>query len=248
MADHVILRIPTNPYCRDTMTPRIFRYVVRYDGGSAPRPYGDFCTLAICKPRIRAVAENDDWIIGFRRCSHTKVVYVMQVRQSLPLGEYWSDVRFHDRRPNAGSPVPDNIYRPDGNGGLEWVENDLHDHDEEPRDISGHNVLIGSRFWYFGSTSPTLPQELIHLVPYYRGHTVHKNRRLDDVENLERWLAAWPCGVQGRPIDASPETMTWLAEAKTDQRLYPSDRNTGCNRSVTDAAPETNASNAQCRR
>ncbi|QKE40293.1 MAG: hypothetical protein HO274_02310 [Ferrovum myxofaciens] len=197
--------------------PHIYRYVISHDGGSAPRPYGGFCTLAICKPRIRAVAEIDDWIIGFRSRSHTKVVYVMQVRESLPLGEYWSDMRFHDRRPDATSPVPDNIYRPDGNGGLEWVQNNVHDCNEKPRDISGHNVLIGSRFWYFGSTSPTLPPELIHLIPYCRGHTVYKNRRHDDVENLERWLASWPCGIHGMPINACSELQARLTTTKATE-------------------------------
>ena len=192
-------------HCGDIMTPRIFRYVVRHDGGSAPRPYDGFCTLAICKPRIRAVASSGDWIIGFRSCMPGYVVYVMQVAQSMPLDAYWDDTRFYDRRPDAASPVPDNIYRPYGNGDLEWGQNNIHNFDEKPRDISGHNVLIGSRFWYFGSTNPILPQSLEHLVPYPRGHTVHKNRRPDDVENLERWLGSWPCGIHGLPINASSE-------------------------------------------
>ena len=151
------------------------------------------------------VASGGDWIIGFRSCMPGYVVYVMQVAQSMPLDAYWDDTRFYDRRPDAASPVPDNIYRPYGNGDLEWGQNNIHNFDEKPRDISGHNVLIGSRFWYFGSTNPILPQSLEHLVPYPRGHTVHKNRRPDDVENLERWLGSWPCGIHGLPINASSE-------------------------------------------
>lgn len=34
------------------MMPRIFRYVVRYDSGVAPRPFDGYCSLAICKPKI----------------------------------------------------------------------------------------------------------------------------------------------------------------------------------------------------
>lgn len=41
--------------------PRIFRYVVAYDYGTAPRPHGAVCSLAICKPRIRAAARLGDW-------------------------------------------------------------------------------------------------------------------------------------------------------------------------------------------
>ncbi len=197
------------------MTPRIFRYVVRYDRGSAPRPYGGVCTLAICKPGIRRGAGINDWIIGFRSCAHDKVVYVMQVAQSMSLSKYWCDTRFYDRRPDAASPVPDNIYQPGENGDLEWVQNNVHNFDEKPRDISGHNVLIGSRFWYFGSTSPKLPPELEHLIPYARGHTVHKKRQSDDVEKLVCWLGSWPCGIHGTPINASPELKGWLAAKET---------------------------------
>lgn len=46
--------------------PNIFRYIVAYDHGTAPRPYGGVCTLAICKPTIRKAARVGDWVIGFR--------------------------------------------------------------------------------------------------------------------------------------------------------------------------------------
>ena len=37
---------PVNPIRQ----PSIFRYIVAYDYGTAPRPYGGVCSLAICKP------------------------------------------------------------------------------------------------------------------------------------------------------------------------------------------------------
>lgn len=92
------------------MEERIYRYVVRYDNGTAPRPYGKVCSLAICKPDIRRGARVGDWIIGFRSRHPGEVVYVMQVEECLSLGEYWRDRRFRDRRPGA-SAFPDNIYR-----------------------------------------------------------------------------------------------------------------------------------------
>lgn len=229
------------------MTPRIFRYVVRFDGGSAPRPYGGVCTLAICKPGIRRGAKINDWIIGVRSREHDKIVYVMQVANLKSLGEYWCDAHFPDRRPGA-SPVPDNIYQPDANGNLEQVPNEVHDLGNRDTDISGTNALIGVRFWYFGANSPTLPTDLIHLVPYARNYTVDKNRRTDDVKNLEHWLATWPCGVHGDPINASDKMLAWLASAKKDERQSPVIRNTECNRSVTNAAPQTSASTTRCRR
>lgn len=56
------------------MMPRIFRYVVRYDSGVAPRPFDGYCSLAICKPKIRANAIVGDWIIGFRTRSPGDVI------------------------------------------------------------------------------------------------------------------------------------------------------------------------------
>ena len=35
---------------------KLFTYKVMHDGGSAPNPYSELCTLAICKPAIRRVA------------------------------------------------------------------------------------------------------------------------------------------------------------------------------------------------
>ncbi len=197
------------------MGPRIFRYVVRYDGGSAPRPYGGVCTLAICKPRIRATAMVGDWTVGFRSGRWNEVIYVMQVAELLPLGTYWQDPRFYKRRPDGGSPIPDNIYRPRGNQDLEWVPNEVHDRHAQQTDTSGRNTLVGEVFWYFGDTSPLIAQDLRHLVPYPRGYTVNKYRRSDDIEKLISWLSAWPQGIHGVPVDASAALKTWLRTGET---------------------------------
>ncbi|MGE3636581.1 MAG: hypothetical protein AB7P00_42145, partial [Sandaracinaceae bacterium] len=58
---------------------RIYRYVVRVDAGTAPRPHGGVCSLAICKPRIRATAEVGDWVICFRSREPGQVIYAMKV-------------------------------------------------------------------------------------------------------------------------------------------------------------------------
>jgi hypothetical protein len=192
------------------VTPRIFRYVVRYDAGSAPRPFGGYCTLAVCKPAIRRVAKKGDWVIGFRSRSPGEVVYVMQVAEVIPLGQYWRDRRFRDRRPGASS-VPDNFCRPLAAGGLEQVANEIHGPDGAARDVRGVNALIGTRFWYFGQHSPPISTDLVHLVHSAIGHAVDKGRRPDDIEQLEHWLSAWSCGLHGTPIDASPILESQLA-------------------------------------
>ncbi|MGP1666038.1 MAG: hypothetical protein ACTS5I_09050, partial [Rhodanobacter sp.] len=179
---------------------KIFRYVVRYDGGTAPRPYGGVCSLAICKPRIRASAEVGDWIIGFRSRQPGEVLYAMEVTERLTLGEYWEDMRFRGRRPDA-TPKPDNMYRPAAGGELVQVPNDVHVPAQAAKDRSGRNVLLSDRFWYFGRETVPLPNHLMHLVHTTQGHAVHVNRRPDDVHQLRAWLASWPIGMLGAPVD-----------------------------------------------
>ena len=184
------------------MTARVFRYVVRYDSGVAPRPFDGYCTLAICKPQIRATAAVGDWIIGFRSRSPGDVIYVMQVEEVLSFATYWADRRFMNRRPGTTS-TPDNIYRPACDGALEQVQNHVHGATETATDLSGRNVLVSKKFWYFGSASPMISTDLAHLIYANRGHAVNIGRRPDDVDHLANWLSAWPMGIHGEPVDQS---------------------------------------------
>lgn len=193
--------------------PRIFRYVVATDRGTAPQPFGGFCTLAICKPKIRASAIVGDWVVGFRSKRPGEVIYAMQVAERLRFADYWQDPRFRKRRPGLAGDYPDNIYRPRREGGLEQVPNQIHHADHVVRDLSGKHVLVADRFWYFGRNSVPIPNELLHLVHGHIGHAVDKDRKADDVETLQHWLAAWPIGVHGRPIDAP--ALDVAAEGKT---------------------------------
>lgn len=181
---------------------RIYRYVVRYDTGTAPRPFDGVCSLAICKPMIRAAANVGDWIIGFRSRHPGEVLYAMQVTERLTLGDYWLDARFAGRRPGQ-TDYPDNFYRPTDTGSLEQVANHVHGPGDAARDCRGKHVLLGERFWYFGANSVPLPNELLHLVHTTQGHAVHRGRRPDDVAKLRRWLASWPVGMHGEPIGAA---------------------------------------------
>lgn len=188
------------------MKPRIYRYVVRYDGGTAPNPFGGWCTLAICKPGIRRGAEKGDWIIGFRSRRNAEVVYAMQVEDVLPLERYWRDRRFRAKRPDRTS-LPDNIYEPDEMGNLQWVPNDIHGPGAKPKDTSGRNALVARRFWYFGLKSQQLPSHLVHLIHSGQGYAVHKSRRIDDAERLLTWLEHWPLGINGCPVDRPELTL-----------------------------------------
>lgn len=183
------------------MSQKIFRYVVRHDVGTAPRPFDGMCSLAICKPRIRVSAEVGDWIIGFRSRQPSQVIYAMQVTERMTLGAYWLDPRFENRKP-ANTPYPDNIYRPGNDGRLKQIQNPVHGQHDTDKDTGGRNVLLSDRYWYFGKNSVPIPTELIHLVHTTQGHVVHKRRRSTDIKHLAQWLSAWSVGIHGDPIDA----------------------------------------------
>lgn len=194
------------------MSAKIYRYVVRYDAGTAPKPSGGWCSLAICKPRIREKAVPGDWIVGFRSRCPGQVVYAMKVTERLALGEYWEDGRFDDRKPYRTS-RPDNIYRPNAGGKPIQVPNRVHMPEHASTDVSGRNVLLSQRFWYFGRNSVPIPTHLVHLVHSTVGHSVDKHRRPDDLLQLEQWLDTWPVGMHGEPIDNERLGNEWPSEA-----------------------------------
>lgn len=180
---------------------RIFRYVVRQDRGGSPNPYHGWCSLAVCKPQIRRSSRAGDWIVGLRSRANDQVVCVMRVDEVLTLCDYWRDSRFRAKRPGGAGP-PDNFYRAGRGGALIRVENALHGTDLAAQDIGGRHALVSWHYWYFGDRSPELPTELVHLIHSGQGHSLHANRRGDDLETLRAWLAHWPPGIHGRPIDA----------------------------------------------
>jgi len=180
---------------------RIYRYVVRVDTGSAPNPFGGWCTLAICKPRIRNLARRGDWVIGFRSRAPGSVIYVMQVQDMLTFAGFWNDDRFAAKKPNRCR-SSDSIYRPDRTGGLTQVPNLVHSSGDVARDLASPNVLASRRFWYFGASSPDLSTDLVHLVHSGIGET-YKSRRGGDIELLEDWTSAWQVGVHGEPVDGA---------------------------------------------
>jgi hypothetical protein len=72
----------------------LYSYVLRFDTGDAPNPYGGVCTLTVCKPAIRRTAQVGDWIIG-TGSRHSPVgdiagylVYAMKVSHKLSLADY----------------------------------------------------------------------------------------------------------------------------------------------------------------
>lgn len=94
----------------DVVHPTIFRNVVRNDSGAAPRPYGGYCSLSICKPAVRRTAQVGDWVIGLRSHHPGEVIHAMAGRgaQSGDRGLHRSSTR------SSNGAHPPSTMRPNG--------------------------------------------------------------------------------------------------------------------------------------
>ena len=154
---------------------RVYSYVIVRDFGFAPNPFFGVCTLATCKPNIRAGAQVGDWVVATGSKSKGlagRVVYAMQVAEALDFDAYWHDPRFACKRPVANGSLKqvygDNIYHRGKRG---WVQADSHHSlpDGKPnplniaRDTKTERVLVARRFVYFGGKPVPLPARLRRL-------------------------------------------------------------------------------------
>jgi Nucleotide modification associated domain 2 len=164
---------------------RLYSYVVARDYGFAPNPFGGICTLATCKPDIRARAHVGDWITGLTSAADREslgLVYVMRVDEVLTYDAYWCDKRFQLKKPSRTGSVKqlmgDNIYHQSAPGA--WVQADSHHSLESgapnPRNIENdtqsEGVLVGRRFAYWGSAAIAVPQQFLD----FEGHTLRVKR------------------------------------------------------------------------
>lgn len=167
---------------------RLFSYVVARDYGFAPNPFYGYCTLATCKPEIRNVAKNGDWILGTGSKSKgmpNHAVFAMRVTEVLTFNEYWSDDRFRSKHPNLhGSKKQafgDNIYHRAADSEPWMQENSHHSHPDGTtnfknvaRDTKYDRVLISDDFVYWGAAGPELPSQFTGSgtldIRAHRGH------------------------------------------------------------------------------
>jgi hypothetical protein len=185
----------------------LFSYILAFDAGSAPNPFFRYCTLSICKPRIRRVAQPGDWIIATgpaRHHTHRKLVYAMRISEVLPLEKYFRDPRFKRKKPDPGSKnwrlaVGDNLYRKNRDGS--WFQRSgTHQLDNAQRDLSGKNALISTHFFYFGANAIKLPPSFQKLAATTQGHRSRFPDQL--VHRFTRWLYSRHApGIHGLPTD-----------------------------------------------
>ena len=72
----------------------LFSHCVRVDRGAAPNPFWGVCTLVVCKPVVRRVAQIGDWVVGTGSVNSPigdasgGVVFAMPVTEKLTMEEY----------------------------------------------------------------------------------------------------------------------------------------------------------------
>ncbi|MCK8479071.1 hypothetical protein [Psychroserpens algicola] len=172
----------------------IYSYVVARDFGFAPNPFGRYCTLATCKPKIRENASIGDWIIGTGSAGYNLqkwLMYAMKVEEKITFVDYWNDIRFQYKKPIMnGSLVQmygDNIYSFDELR-HKWLQSDSHHSYADGsinkhnlnRDLGGKYVLISEEFYYFGKDAIEIPKEYSSIIKTGPGY---KKNIQEDVKN-----------------------------------------------------------------
>ena len=187
--------------------PKIYSYVITHDHGFAPNPHGGVCTLATCKPVIRRSAQVGDWLVGTgsKSLGHDcSVIYAAKIDSICTIAKYGADPKYAGKRPSAtqdeASRHGDNIYYK-GDAG-EWVQrkNIHHDSYHAQRDLSGLNVLIATRFWYFGYSPEKLPAYLVHIIKKGPGHKCDAST--ESLSLLQDWLSSCSPGINAKPLSS----------------------------------------------
>lgn len=192
---------------------RLYTYVVARDFGFAPNPFYGVCTLATCKPVIRANASVGDWIVGTgskERALAGRLVFAMEVTETLSHDEYWEDARFLVKRPSLSGSLKqafgDNIYHRDPRS-QKWVMADSHHslNDGSPNpvniehDLRFERVLLSTNYTYWGGCGPPVPNRFEELVCSGQGHRC--NFELEMVNGFVTWLKSQERGYRGRPLE-----------------------------------------------
>lgn len=180
-----IARFPASNASKSGGGPvKLYSYVVARDFGFAPNPFHGYCTLATCKPDIRATASVGDWVIGTGAKPHElegHLVYAMRVSEILTYDSYWQDERFRMKRPYLHGSLKqafgDNIYHRDVKTGC-WIQADSHHSFEGglannaniKQDTGSENVLISKEFYFFGGSAPAIPERFLN----WNGNSVCK--------------------------------------------------------------------------
>lgn len=153
------------------------------DNGGAPCPYNSILTLAICKSKIRATAQKNDWIIGFGgKDLGERLIYVAQVTKKFHNGEYYKTEKYYKR--------PDCIYRwASENKKYYWLEGSKYhtNGSQLERDLDSGKalVLLSEKYTYFGNLGTSeykenYPEIRKNIEALKQGHRINHSEALFD--------------------------------------------------------------------
>jgi hypothetical protein len=198
---------------------KLFTYCIPSDNGAAPNPFWGVCTLVICKPVIRRVAQVGDWIVGTGSVNSPignasgKVVYAMQVSQKMTMEKYdeyvedyiplkYPDWSNDDVRRKLGDAIYDFSTKPP------LIRKSVHDESYRDKDQRGHYALLSNLFFYFGDKPKKLPKELEPIVKQSPGHRSKSNDPY--VEEFLNWL--YGLGLEPNKLYGKPQKQLWKDE------------------------------------
>jgi hypothetical protein len=189
----------------------LFTYCIPYDDGAAPNPFWGICTLVICKPTIRRIAVEGDWVVGTGSINSpigdasNKVVYAMRVSKTMSMEEYDSYTqkylpnkiphwKNYDIRRRLGDSIYDfSTIPPD-------IRQGVHNEENRERDFRGQRALLSDYFFYFGDKPEPLTKKLKAIVKQGQSHRSRSNDEY--FELFTDWitnLGYKPNSLLGRP-------------------------------------------------
>lgn len=169
---------------------KLYSYVVRFDLGFAPNPFGGLCTLAKCKignkqRNIVEMVEVGDWIVGTggadprTSSGNGTLIYAMRVDKKIPLRAY---CRANSRRIDA----------------------------EREDDEDGRFALISKHFFYFGRNAidiSEIPKKHLNHPLEKSGPGNRSDFSEDFIGDFAKWIkATFKVGVHGPPCKPCDES------------------------------------------
>lgn len=199
------------------MSSKYYSYRLDHDYGFAPNPFGAYCTLANCMPKIR-INNNlqlGDWIFGLGSKvlkNEHHLIYAMRVSEKVIFDQYWNDARFQYKKPtNNGSLKSihgDNIYYMTSDD--EWGQlGSLHSNPDGSvnqkhlkKDLSGKYVLISNCFYYFGENHFKIPLKYIGVCGNNPRGFAGPSIPIEIGDAFIAWIEAnFIRGIHGDPIN-----------------------------------------------
>jgi len=190
---------------------KLYSYCLRHDGGAAPNPFWNICTLVICKPKIREAASKNDWIVGLGSANSPIgdisdcIVYAMRVIEKMTMREYdeYCQTSLQNKIPQWRNKygyrlrVGDCVYDySDGEPPKQrWS---VHDERNRKRDLAGKYALLSTHFFYFGNKPVKLPDNLKEIIHATQGHKSNANQPY--VDEFTKWIKGYkPNRLYGEP-------------------------------------------------